>query len=168
MRSELQGDAIEQEGHQRQFLIAREIGIHPAELRRVLRTVIGRYPHAQEQHLRSGRCGELGHPREILPHLRDRQGAQTVIAAELQEHDRGVVQVERTRQTREPACGRFAADAGIDDLVTVTFLLELRLQQCRPALFDARQPVTGADAVAEDEDHRRCGICRNCRQPQHH
>ena len=77
-----------------------------------------------------------------------------------------MVQHQRARQAGEAARRGFAADAGVDDLVTVPLLLEPRLQQRHPALLHARQPVAGTDAVAEHEDRRRLGVCRSRRQPQ--
>src|SRR3984957_277851 len=74
------------------------------------------------------------------------------------------MQVERPRQPREAACGGLAANAGVDDLVTVISILEPRLQQCHPALFYARQPVAGTDAIAEHENHRRFGPGRDGHQ----
>src|SRR5258707_2025743 len=70
------------------------------------------------------------------------------------------MQHERSRQARESARGGLAANAGIDDLVTVLLLLEPRLQQRHPALFYARKPVAGTDAIAEHENHRCFGFGR--------
>ena len=69
--------------------------------------------------LRAGRRRQVDHLRQIGAHLRDRQRAQPIVAAQLQDHDLGLMQVERARQARQPARGGFAADAGVDDLVTV-------------------------------------------------
>jgi len=59
--------------------------------------------------------------------LGDGQRAQTVVAAQLENDDLWVVKFERARQTREPAGSGLAADAGIDDLVTVPCVLSLVL-----------------------------------------
>src|ERR1700688_4620476 len=154
-------DVVQQEGHQGQFFVARQIAVTQAKLFRVFRAIVGRHPYPQQQYLGARRRREVDHAQQIGAHLRDGQSAQAVIAAQFQNDDLGVMQVERPRQPREAACGGLPANAGVDDLVTVISILEPRLQQRHPALFYARQPVAGTDAIAEHENHRRFGLGRN-------
>ena len=111
------------------MLVAGEIVNNAGELRGVFGTVIGRYAHAEEQHARSRRGAELDYVREIAAHLSDRKRTQTVVAAQLQDDDLRMVERQRARQSCQAPRGRFAADAGIDDLITVPLILELRPQQ---------------------------------------
>ncbi len=108
--------------------------------------------------MRPGVRREVDHFGEIAAHLVDGQRSQTIIAAKFEDHHPGVVQGKRPRQARQAAGGGFAGDAGIDDLVTVPFVLELCPQHPHPSLLDVRESVSGTDAVAEHENRGRVGV----------
>jgi hypothetical protein len=61
--------------------------------------------------------------------------------------------VERALEALNAAVGRFAADAGVDHAVSVTFALQTLLQQRHPAL-PGDQPVAGRQGIADDQDDR--------------
>ncbi|CFP61934.1 Uncharacterised protein [Bordetella pertussis] len=65
---------------------------------------------------------------------------------------------QQRRQARQPAAGRIAADAGIDDAV-VGGLLRNPLGQHRHPAGPAPQAVFGRQAVADHQDGVRCGTC---------
>ena len=64
-----------------------------------------------------------------------------------------MVLVERAAQALDAAVRRFAADAGVDHAVSVTFALQPLLQQRHPAL-PGDQPVAGRQGIADDQDDR--------------
>ena len=90
---------------------------------------------------------------KLLAHLSQRQAAQAVVAAELEDDDGRMVQLQRTRQASPRAAGGLAADAGIHDAVSVTLRGESLLQQRHPGCIDC-DAITGAQAVADDQDDR--------------
>jgi hypothetical protein len=55
--------------------------------------------------------------RQVGAHLIDGKRAQSIIAAEFDDHDAGMVQRQRSRQARKASFGRLSADAGVDDLL---------------------------------------------------
>ena len=79
--------SLQQERHQGQFLVARQIAETQTKLFGVVRTVVRRHPHPEQHDLGAGRRGQVDHLREIGAHLRDRQRAQSVIAAQFQDDD---------------------------------------------------------------------------------
>src|SRR5271156_1546613 len=166
-----EGNVVEQKRHPGQLFDAGHIAVTRTKLFRVIGPVVGRYSHSQQQYMGAGRRRQVHHVRQIGAHLRDRQGTQAVVAAQFQDDELGPVQRQGPRQAGQPARGGLAADAGVDDLVTVLLILEPRLQQRDPALFYVRQPVAGTDAVAEHENHRSFGgryaAGRNGRRHQH-
>ena len=89
---------------------------------------------------------------KVVAHLAQRQAAQTVVAAELQDHDCRFVQLQRARQAGAGAASRLAADAGVHHTVTVPLSGQSPLQQRYPGRID-RYAITCAQAVADHEDH---------------
>src|SRR5271170_5095351 len=63
----IKSDVLQQEGHQRQFLVARQVAVALAKLFRVLRAVIRRHPYAEQQHLGARRHAQVDHACEIGP-----------------------------------------------------------------------------------------------------
>jgi len=61
------------------------------------------------------------------------------------------VQLQRPRQSLEPAGAGFAADTGVDDLVSVPLSLQSLRKQRHPTLLSP-DSVGGAQAVAEHKD----------------
>ena len=113
----------------------------------------------EQQHLRAGGAGQQS-PSVRIARICAMGSAQAIIAAQFQDHNARAVHSRARGSRRETARRGFAADAGIDDLVTVTLFLEPRLEQFHPALFYAREPVAGADAIAEYENHGCLGVSR--------
>ena len=102
-------------------------------------------------------CSSADHAVEIGLRLLERQTAQAVVGAELEQHDARMLHVQGARQTREPARGGLAADAGVHHAESVPFVLDLLCQQAHPSLLDA-EPKAGAEAVAKHQnDARRRG-----------
>ncbi len=88
---------------------------------------------------------------EVAAYLFQRQAAQAVVAAELDDDHCRFVQFQGTRQPAARAAGGFAADTGVDYAVPVTLPGQSLFQQGHPGgiHFDA---IAGAQAVAEHQD----------------
>jgi hypothetical protein len=82
------------------------------------------------------------HRVEVVLDLVERQAAQAVVRAELDDDERRFVRVEKFRQARESAGGRFSADARVHDRPGMFRLLDSRFEQMHPARFD-RDVVRG-------------------------
>src|SRR5688500_7331994 len=104
--------------------------------------VVRRHAHPDQHDLGAGSLGALDQELEVLPDLTQRQPAQPVVAAELQDDDGGLMQFERAWQARPRATGGVAADAGIHYAVSVTLRSKALLQQRNPSRVDC-------DAVAD-------------------
>ena len=89
--------------------------------------------------------------REVLLHLRDRQAAQTVVRAELEDEDAHVALVQRPVEPLQTGGGRVAGNARIDDFPLVAVGVELLLQQ------------RGEGLRLEQPESRRSG-CRRARR----
>ena len=66
-------------------------------------------------------------------------------------HDVAIVRLEQPRQTRETSRRRVACDAGIHDLVAVTFRLQAILEHRDPGLLGG-YPIAAAQGVAHHDD----------------
>ena len=100
---------------------------------------------------RAARSAELDHLREIVAQRRDGLAAQPVVAAELDDDERRIVQLEQARQARESAGRRIARDAGIHYLISVTFRLQAILEHRDPGLLGG-YPIAAAQGVAHHDD----------------
>ena len=148
----VQRHRLEQERHERQVVL---LGADPAyicrEFGRVARAVVGRHAHADEQHARAGAlaraapfsadcpCAVLsGRPRRpsFAPSSRI-----TMLR---------LMHLQGARQALQAAAGGLAADAGVDDLVSVPL--------CPQPLRAAAQPNP-----APAEGRRRHSDCRRTR-----
>ncbi len=67
--------------------------------------------------------GQLHHVLEILLGETQWQTAQRVVRTKLENEDAGLMQLQRPGQTLQTAACRFAADAGVNDPVSVTLRL---------------------------------------------
>ena len=89
--------------------------------------------------------------RQIVAGVSQRQPAQAIVGAELEDHDAGLMQLQGAGQPLEAALGGLAADAGVDDLVPVPLSLQSLRKQSDPTLLRP-EAVGGAQAVAEHKD----------------
>ena len=94
--------------------------------------------------------------REVVARHRQRQAAQRVVGAELDDHVRGLVLAEQRGQARAAARRRVAADAGVDHGGAHLRLLQALLHQRHPAAA-ARDAVLGRQAVAHHQHLGRLG-----------
>jgi hypothetical protein len=102
--------------------------------------------------------------REVRLHLRDRQSAQAVVRAELEDDDGRPGLRERLGDARRAACRSFAADARIDHGIILVSLFQPLAEQGHPARV-AGNAVGGGQAVPEHQD-RRCGERRSAASEQ--
>jgi len=154
----LQRDTVEYERHHRYAVSLDEAGIDRVETLCVLGAVIWRDANSGQQDLGPSVSRPLDDRLQIPLHLPDRSAAQTVIAAELDDDDCRLMQLEGTRQAGQRGTRRITADAGIHHLVTVTFRFQARLQQTHPSAIE-RDTEGGTQTVAEDQDTRAVGEC---------
>ncbi len=68
--------------------------------------------------------GQANHLAQVGFHGIQGQSAQTVVAAEFDDDDRGSVPIERLGQARQSAARGIAANARVDHLVPVAFAFE--------------------------------------------
>ena len=109
------GHAMQQERNQRRAFAGRHASKHRCELARVLAPVVGRHLHARDQHLGLGRFACARHGDEVVARHLQRQAAQCVVAAELDDHKLRLMLGQQGGQSRAPTRRGVAADAGVDD-----------------------------------------------------
>src|SRR5688572_20293299 len=143
----LEGHLVEQERKKCHRVLGREPGEHVAELLAVTRAVVRWYEHADQQHAGLRVARQFDDAREILATGIERQPAQPVVATELDDHDGGLVGLERAWQPGESALRGFAAHAGVDHAVSVPFGGEPLREQVYPALLNL-DAIPGAQTVA--------------------
>ncbi len=127
----------------------REIGVHIREPVGVALAVVWRHRHAGDDDPCPGGFRQLDHLRHVAADHHDWRTAQAVVATEFDEDYLGPMYVECPRQAAQAATGGVAADAGIDDGVSVTFCGQPLLQERDPG-FARIEAETGAEAVADD------------------
>src|SRR5207253_10188989 len=110
----IEGHLLQQERYERQMILVCQLGEYTREALRVARPVVGRNADADQQHACPGRLRQAHHAREVLAGLAERQSAQPVVGAELQDHRLRPVQLQCPRQPFNPAAGSLAAHAGVD------------------------------------------------------
>ena len=98
------------------------------------------------------RPAQLDHGPQVLAQALDGLTAQPVVAAQLDDHDGGDCAPAAARAAaRQPARAGVARDAGIDDLIVVTFRGHSMLQHGDPGLLRP-QSVAAAERIAENDD----------------
>ncbi len=147
----IQRHAGKQERDQRYLILSCQVRIQVREAIAVARTVVRWQADAQQQHARPRVLRQGDHVREVVVDDRQRQAAQPVVGAQLQQHDRRMVQGQQMGQSFQAATAGLATDAGIDDLVLVPLVVEPLMQQRDPAFFGL-ESVRRAQAVTEAED----------------
>ena len=105
-------------------------------------------------HFRIRRARLCHDRRQIFLHLRDRQTAQSVIAAQRNDHHVGRPLAQHQIDPPQSPRRRVPAQAGIDHGVIEPRSLDFLLQQRRVSLFRF-QIVTGRDAVTENDHTAR-------------
>jgi hypothetical protein len=125
------------------MLLVRNVAEHSIELGRVARSIIRRQARADEQYLSSGRMDRADHLFQIGANSGNWQPSQAIICTKLKNHYSGLVQLQRSRQPLCSTSGGLAADAGVDDLGSVTLCLQPPLQERHPA-FVGTQTVARA------------------------
>ena len=144
----------EQERQQRGLVLGRERRENLLERLGVLGAPVGRKLHADQEHLGAGLLCLLDHRAEIALHLIDRQAAQTVVCAELENHDRRFDLDENFRHARESTSGGFSRDAGIDDAIIHALPFKPLLEQRDPATL-LRDSIGRGKAVSVNQYARR-------------
>lgn len=134
-------------GHDRAVMFGGQIKVDLVELVDVVGSVVGRQGDAGEKHL-DVRVFESGDDRfEVAPRLVERKPAQTVVAAELDDHDRGV-ELEDWAESDHGVLGGGAAGSAVDHFVWVAEPVEIALERGRVGLA-AQKSGAGGDAVTE-------------------
>jgi hypothetical protein len=147
----IQGHSIQQKRYPGHLLLPGQVGVQVGKAVSIAGPIVGRKPDAEQQNPGSGGPGQGNHVRKVVVNRLQRQAAQAVIGAQLQQYDGGVVHGEQVGQSFQAATAGLAADAGVDDLVLVPLVMKPLLQQRYPALLGL-QPVRRTQAVTEAED----------------
>ena len=142
------GDAIKQKRDQYQVVLIRQLFILGVEGPCVAGPVVRRNLDACQNHLGTGLLAHLYHALQVLPDAGHRQTAQTIIAAQFQDHDVRLMGFQHGRQPGQAAGGGFATDTAIDDLYGKILLVQALLQQRHPAVLLVHA-IGSAQAVAE-------------------
>ena len=135
--------ARQEEGDQGEVVRGGQLQIDLMELLSEGGAVIGRQAHADQQYFRRALLRGTDDSLEIGPHLRDGKAAQTVVCAQFQYEDVGMMTVQKCGNAAAAARGGFTADAGIDQTAVGTLLAQAPFQQAHPALV-LLQAVGGA------------------------
>jgi len=121
----------------------------------VVRAVVGRQCNAGQQDLDMGGFQRGEHLLEIAAGLIERQAAETVVAAELDDYNLRM-QAQNGRKAGDGVLGCGSAGALIHNLVVVALCVELPLQGVREGLA-VEKAVAGGDTVAVADEHVRAG-----------
>ena len=158
------GDAFQKEGNPGQMVLLGQAQIDLFERPNVVGAIIAREGHSSQQYLDSSLLKTLDHLNEVRAGGRNREPAESVIAAEFQDHY-GRFRRENIRQTLQSVSCSISADPHVDDVVFVAGGVDQALEVVRIALtgFDTE---TCCQTIAERHDDRaRIGrrICVRCR-----
>ncbi len=119
--------------------------------------IVRRQVNLHQQRLGVGRFDIFNNGAQRLLGLLRRKTAQSVIAAELNQHPARLVLLKQRWQASQPLLRGIAADAGVHHR---RFRLPLLIEQRRPCGV-GRHPIASAQAVAEDQQrvrrHRAAG-----------
>ena len=136
----LVAETLQDERRERHAIALRHVRKRILERLRVIGPVVRRHAHADDQHACAGFLGALDHRAEVRLQLRDRQAAQAVVAAKLENHHRRMMLRQQLADARAPAGSGVAGDARIDDVIIEPFPLQPFCEQRHPALR-AREAV---------------------------
>ena len=145
-------------------LVAGDAGERLAEGGGIGRPDVGRRLHAAQQHGEVALAGGVDDGGQVLAQFLERQAAQPVVAAELDDQDADVA-VEGPVEPSQAAGRGVARHAGVDDLEAEALAIDALLEAGREGLL-AAQAVAGRDAVAEDDEARARGRGAGAAHPQ--
>ncbi len=111
-------DVFEEEGEEAEVVLACEGGVHGVEFFDVVGAVVGGEGDAGEDNLGAGFLELVDHGGEVGLGLFDGEAAETVVAAELDDDDGGVVGYD-AGEAVEAVFGGVAGDAVVEDVVGV-------------------------------------------------
>ena len=115
------------EPQQRDLLPFRNFLVQALELAGVVAAVVGRNPHADKRRLRPRVAHDANQSLEVGLYRVQRLALQAVVAAQLDNHHLGRMQVQQRRQTFQGARGGIAGYAGIDHAPGAVRVLEALL-----------------------------------------
>ena len=130
----LVAEAFQQKRHQRQAVALGKFGIHCMKLSGVRAAVVGWQTHAYQHHLRFRFAARRYDGFEIVAHGVEVLSAQSVVAAERQQYQGGLVEYERGIDALQTALRGFTGDAGVGYRIIKAFLLQTFGKQVDPGL----------------------------------
>jgi len=145
-------------GHEGRVVLARQVAEDLFELRNVFLAVVGRQSDSCQQDFDVGAFKRREHLVEIAAGLVEGQAAQTVVAAELDEHHLRM-QSQNRMQARHGVLGGGAAGALVFHDVAVVVPVQIALQSVGERL-PALEPVASGDTVAVAGQDRPVGGLR--------
>ena len=145
-------DVLQEKRQQWYVIPLGQSGIHRVELCNVVGTIVWWQRDSGERDLRSAGLQLFNDARKILLGLFEFEAAQTVIPAELDDDQFGVLH-DDTRNAVQAVFGGVAAYAGVRDTIVEACLIKPLLEIIRVALARIRSVACG-QAIAETDDHR--------------
>ena len=138
------------------MVFGREIAKDLIEGADVIGAVVGRQSDAGKQHPDACIQESGKYVVEVVPRLIEREAAEPIVSAKLDDDDRGVKSND-LGQVCDRIFGCGAAGSHIDDFVSVAVRAQLSLQLVREGL-PRLNTVAGGDAVAKTDEERwvRC------------
>lgn len=103
----------QQKRHQGQVIASSQFAEQGLKLFGVLGAIIRRDAHLDQDHPGAGLPGQLDHGGQVGLYLLQGQCAQTVVAAQFEDDDGGIMTLQSPGQTGQTAAGGIAADAGV-------------------------------------------------------
>ncbi len=91
------GDVSQEKWHQRDILLALYVSKHLLEGTGVAYAVVGWDAHTEQHHVRTCIARLAHHCGKVLFHLRGWQSTQTIVAAQLNHHQLGLMFIEQRR-----------------------------------------------------------------------
>ena len=147
------GHTGQQERHQTDLVRARYFFKQAGKAVGIVGAVIGWHLHAHQQHAGTGFFGRQRHLMQVVFTHGQRQAAQSVVAAQLDDDVAWPVLRQQRAQARAAAGGGVAADAGVDHPCVQAFRTEFLFQQGNPAGAPA-QAILGTQRVTQNQNDR--------------
>ena len=140
-------DSLEEEGKEGELVLFRDEGVGVGELADVVGAVVGRKGDAGEGDGGSAPFEPGDDDVEVGAGVGDGEAAEAVVAAELDYDDRGL-EGDDAVDAGDAILGGVAADAGVDDAVLVSGVVEVFLEEVGVALAGVSAEA-GGEAVSE-------------------
>jgi hypothetical protein len=118
------GNSLQQVGNERHAVALGNVRERCLEFADVAWTIVWGHPHAGQQDTGAAAFRGLDDSRQVGFQLGSRQTPQAVVAAERDDDDGRPRALQRLADTRRPATGRFARNAGVHDAIIEPFLLQ--------------------------------------------